>query len=381
MNVLAIETSCDETSIAIVRFNGDQYEVLSHITRTQIEVHQEYGGVYPTLAKREHARNLTPILELTLKEANLLHKTKSNITNKKQQLEELLTREPETFDAITQLLSQIERPNIDAIAVTQGPGLEPALWVGINFAKALSIVWNIPVIPTNHMEGHLLSVLVDEEQGSLAYKKLHFPALGLLISGGHTEIILIKELGSYEKIGVTRDDAVGEAFDKVARLLDLPYPGGPEIAKIATQGTENEKVTLPRPMLGSNDYDFSFSGLKTAVRYLVQELDELDNQTRADVAREFQNAVTDVLVAKTRRAIEEYDIKTLIIGGGVAANTQIRQAFVELLDREYSDVNLLLPASEVTGDNALMIAVAGYLNLQTGATGDLEFSADGNLSL
>jgi N6-L-threonylcarbamoyladenine synthase len=362
MNILSIETSCDETSIAIVRFDGDQYEVLSHITRTQIEIHKEYGGVYPTLAKREHARNLTPIFELTLKESNLLNETPTDIGDKKKELEELLIREPEAFDALTQLLSQIEKPNIDAITVTQGPGLEPALWVGINFAKALGMVWDIPVIPSNHMEGHLVSVLVDEHKGALAYDKLHLPALALLISGNHTELVHMKEIGSYTKLGQTRDDAIGEAFDKVARMMDLPYPGGPKISKLAEKGQENENIKLPRPMINSGDYDFSFSGIKTAVLYLLKNMDEVTDQIKADTSREFQNAVTEVLVAKTRRAVEEYSIKTLIIGGGVAANKQIRETFADLLEREYSDVNLLLPAREVTGDNALMMAVAGYLN-------------------
>lgn len=444
MKILAIETSADETSIAIVDFDGDQVQVLSHLVNSQIEMHREYGGIYPSVAKREHARNITPMLAQALEEAGLVseQKTSSIRLAQDKKLKTLLEREPETFKALVALLESTKKPNIDMIAVTQGPGLEPTLWVGVNVAKALGMVWDIPVVPTNHMEGHIVSALLScpvrggapraeghhddntpqspastaplQEEHRLV--NLEFPALALLISGGHTELILVKAIGDYEKIGRTRDDAVGEAFDKVARLLGLPYPGGPEISKLANscpvrggargaEGYDDDKtpqshqegstaplrgqqdITLPRPMLHSDDYDFSFSGLKTAVRYLVQELEKenkLDEQTKADIAREFQNAVTEVLLTKTRKAVENYDIKTLIIGGGVSANKQIREAFKEMVDQNFPQTKLLLPGREVTGDNALMIAVAAYLKRKNSDQINsvaADFSADGNLSL
>ena len=221
------------------------------------------------------------------------------------------------------------------IMVTNGPGLTPALWVGINFARALSTIGNIPIIPVNHMEGHITSILLKENyqrdnQALLDINNFDFPMLSLLISGGHTQLVLVKKWGEYQIIGETIDDAVGEAFDKVARMLGMQYPGGPKISAAAKHGAENENINLPRPMIHSGDYRFSFSGLKTAVRYLVQDLEKenlLTEQTINDIAFEFEHAITDVLIKKTSAAIDEYGIRGLIIAGGVSANSFISTSF------------------------------------------------------
>lgn len=391
MKILSIETSADETSISIVDFaDSGSLSVLAHIINTQIEMHKEYGGIYPAIAKREHARNVTPLLEEALKKAALWSPGTENLPKEKsQELRALLEREPEMTNELLSLLDSIERPDIDYVAVTNGPGLEPALWIGINFAKALGVAWDIPALPVNHMEGHIASALIPEgaeEQASL--HPFEFPALALLVSGGHTELVVINEIGDYKKIGQTRDDAVGEAFDKTARLLGLPYPGGPEISKLAERSRtslerSSTSLSLPRPMIDTDDYDFSFSGLKTAVRTLVEKQPKLTKQIKANIAKEFQNAAIDVLVSKTRKATEVFGIKTLIIGGGVSANKQLRETFSELLAREYPDIKLLLPNSNVTGDNALMIAIAGYLKIKSSdrIESTATFGAEGNLSL
>lgn len=364
MKILAIETSCDETAISIVDCEGDlsapQFKVLAHQVSSQVALHAAWGGVVPSLAKREHGKALMPILITALKEAGLYEETPSNklpITN--EVTEKILDREPELLAEVKEKLSQIKKPAIDAIAVTRGPGLEPALWVGINFAKLLSLAWQLPLVPTNHMEGHLISPL-------LADGEVKFPAIGLLISGGHTELILVTKWGEYEKIGQTRDDAVGEAFDKVARLLGLPYPGGPEITKLANEARADkiEKTfSLPRPMLNSPDYDFSFSGLKTAVRYSIQNHGELSEADKRALARDFEDAVVEVLVGKTLKALAEYGAQTLIIGGGVIANTTLRAAFTAALADKFPGVALLLPERNLSTDNATMIAMASYLHL------------------
>jgi N6-L-threonylcarbamoyladenine synthase len=242
------------------------------------------------------------------------------------------------------------------IAVTYGPGLEPALWVGINFARALSYIWQIPVMPTNHMEGHIVSVLKDSQD------PIEFPMISLLISGGHTELVLIKNWGEYEIIGQTLDDAVGEAFDKVARLMDLEYPGGPKVSKLAAQARTTElqedEISLPRPMLNSGDYNFSFSGIKTAVLYLIQKLQKenrFDENMKQAVALDFENAVTEVLFKKTKQAVEQFSACRLIIGGGVIANQHIRDTFSQL------DIEVSVPEFELATDNAVMIAMAGYI--------------------
>lgn len=380
MKILAIETSCDETAIAILECLGNitapYFEILGDALYSQVSRHQEYGGVYPNLAKRLHAQNLIPLLKETLKQAHMLAISNSNFLIPNE-VKGILEREHELFEQFLEFIPTIEKPNIDAIAVTQGPGLEPALWVGLNFAKALSFMWNVPLIPVNHMEGHIVSVLWNKQKISdkSLIPKVEFPAIALLISGGHTELVLVKDLMEYGLIGQTRDDAVGEAFDKVARLLGLPYPGGPQISTLAEsarskpkesysnimQNVEVSEIQLPRPMINSSDYDFSFSGLKTAVLYLVKKLGILSPEMKEYIALEFENAVVDVLLTKTKKALMEYGAHTLLIGGGVIANTAIRRAFEKLTIEHPFGITLHIPDISLTTDNAVMIGFAGYI--------------------
>jgi len=427
MRVLAIETSCDETAIAILDCEGDersaQFRVLGNALLSQVEVHREYGGVYPNLAKREHAKNLVPVLTAALEEAELLREDAQAISQETHDaITKLLEREPGLEGQFLEFVSETEPPAVDAIAVTTGPGLEPALWVGINFAKALALAWNKPLVAVNHMEGHILAGLAQREvlndkygepnevrTEKLQIKNVGMPVLALLISGGHTELVLMKEWPacadriSYELIGQTRDDAVGEAFDKVARMLGLPYPGGPEISRFAEQartsdvhsksGHRMSTFGLPRPMLHDNTCDFSFAGLKTAVRYLLQPSDHqkehpselvVTDEMRRSVAREFEDAVAEVLWKKTMRALEATEARTLVIGGGVSANTHIRCVFDEKMNNTpcCSGVGLRIPQAALTTDNALMIAMAGYYRaLRHDFADPNALKADGNLRL
>ncbi len=386
MKILAIETSCDETAIAILECAGDEnhakFTMLGNALLSQVEVHKEYGGVFPALAKREHAKNLVPILEAALEEAELLHEDTQAIPDEmRAKISEILAREPGLTEAFFEFVSECEPPEIDAIAVTAGPGLEPALWVGINFAKALALLWEKPLIAVNHMEGHLISALASGAGATLEIEDVKLPVLALLISGGHTELVLMKEWLRYELIGQTRDDAVGEAFDKVARMLGLPYPGGPEISRLAEEvrslGGETPKFTLPRPMIDSGTCDFSFAGLKTAVLYLLKDKPDAEKK---HIAHEFENAVTDVLWKKTSLALEQSGAHTLVIGGGVSANTHIRRTFTTHIAKEYPHVTLRIPAASLTTDNAIMIAMTGFYHaLHKEFTHDIV--VNGNLSL
>jgi len=405
MKILAIETSCDETAVAIVEAEGDEqsarFRVLGNALLSQIEVHKEYGGVFPALAKREHAKNLVPLLEATLEEAELLHEDIQAIPEEtRTKISEILAREPELCEPFLAFVSESERPEIDAIAVTQGPGLEPALWVGINFAKALALLWQKPLVAVNHMEGHILAALARQEAPStkheesnksqtekLEIKNVDMPVLALLISGGHTELVLMRAWLRYKLIGQTRDDAVGEAFDKVARMLGLPYPGGPEISRLAelvrsqveTSNTQ-QSFSLPRPMIHDSTCDFSFAGLKTAVLYLLKNTPDLNGREKQHLAREFENAATEVLWKKTARALDETSAQTLVVGGGVSANTHIRRVFKEKMASEFPDSSLRIPASSLTTDNAVMIALTGfYRALRREFVADI--AASGNLSL
>lgn len=390
MRILAIETSCDETAIAIIEAKGDEkeahFKVLGNALLSQIEIHKEYGGVFPALAKREHAKNLVPILEAALEEAGLLHENIREIPEElRNTIAEILAREPGLEEQFFEFISESEVPNIDAIAVTAGPGLEPALWVGINFARALSIAWNKPVVSINHMEGHVLAALAMQTGESLSIKNVSMPVLALLISGGHTELVLMKEWLSYELIGQTRDDAVGEAFDKVARMLKLPYPGGPQISKLAEEArelNEDNPYTLPRPMIDSGTCDFSFAGLKTAVLYLLKNKPEITEREKRHMAHEFENAVADVLWKKTSHALTETGAQTLVIGGGVSANTHIRRVFAEKIKSGHSDVSLHIPHASLTTDNAIMIALAGFYRASRTEFAALDtLTANGNRSL
>lgn len=335
------------------------FETIKAELLSQARLHAAYGGVYPTLAKREHTKNL-PVLFEPFKD--------------------------ELFDAI---------------AVTTGPGLEPALWTGIEFANRLRKERDVPLLPVNHMEGHIVSSLAVRAGNTSRIENVRLPVLALLVSGGHTELVLMKDWFDYELVGKTLDDAVGEAFDKVARMLGLPYPGGPEISKLAgearkklpenremntTPTPSSETFSLPRPMLNSNSCDMSFSGLKTAVLYALKDK-QLDGSEKAAFAAEFEDAVTDVLCAKTRAALQKSGAKTLVIGGGVAANRHIREELQKMALDAFPDVECRLPELSITGDNAIMIGEAALAHLLRGdwrldiSRLNLDIEASGNLSL
>jgi len=388
MKILAIETSCDETAIAIVEVKEikrsasakgsarqAKFKILGNEISSQIDIHKEYGGVFPALAKREHIKNLPLVLDKVLKQ------------------------------------SKIKMEKVEAIAVTTGPGLEPALWTGIVFAKELSSKYKLPIIPVNHMEGHVFSIFPKKGKTFIVTneKKL-FPMLSLLVSGGHTELVLIKDFMKYKKIGQTRDDAVGEAFDKVARMLGLPYPGGPEISKLADierkysselfkfsgpRMREDEEpdhknsnnslssISLPRPMMHTKDYDFSFSGLKTAVLYMIRDIGKLTDEIKRKIAKEFEDAAFEVLSYKTMKALKEYKIRTLIVGGGVSASHQLKNVIENDIKKNKLKLKSYFPGKGHTGDNALMIAIAGYFqykNKKYPKNPNL-IKAKGNLSL
>jgi len=378
MKILGIETSCDDTAVSLIEIDGENVHVLANTVHSQIDQHRPYGGVYPILAKREHAKNLVPVFAQTLNTAGL---TKTGTTDTGESIDTLLSREPELLVALRTYISTIAKPDIDLITVTQGPGLEPALWVGINFAKALSEIWDIPLIPVNHMEGHILvSLLKKKTEAHYSISKPELPALALLISGGHTEMVLMENIGDYAIIGKTRDDAVGECFDKVARLMGLPYPGGPEISHLATEAREKNvpsPFTLPRPMIDSPDLDFSFSGLKTAVRYGLDKHGALKDDERMGLAREVEDSITSVVVKKLASAHDTHSYQSLIAGGGVIANTHIRSALESFADER--SLTLYLPQIDHSTDNALMISIAGYFKHIQHRTSDPDFHATGGL--
>jgi len=372
MKILAIETSCDDTGISILEASGDKnpnFCVLSNTIASQIKVHQKYGGVYPMMAKREHQRNLLPALIKALEESKLLkisnpkpQNLKFNQSQKLKTLNFILEREPELFKKLLLFFKKYEKPDIDLISITNGPGLEPCLWAGVNFAKALSYFWDIPIVPVNHIESHILVNFLDKPVDLSTG-----PAIALVVSGGHTQIILIKKIGSYKILGETRDDAAGECFDKCAKILGLGYPGGPIISNLAKKsalGPTSPK--LPRPMINTKDYDFSFSGLKTAVLYSWQKIKKdpvfhsseknAQQQTIANMAGEIQQAIIDVLIKKTIKAAKDYNAKTIILGGGVSANTELRRQFLKNFE------NVIFPKPELSTDNGLMTAITGYFD-------------------
>lgn len=388
MRILAIETSCDETALSIIEVKENQsslsFVVLANKVLSQIDMHKEYGGVFPAVAKREHAKAIFPLLKSALGDAQLLHPSDS-VIEIPEYFQTLLRQEHELLAGLEECATW-QKPRLDAIAVTSGPGLEPALWVGINFAKVLSSIWNVPLYPINHMEGHIYSSVLEKSGSGYSIPKIDFPALALLISGGHTELVHIEKFGSYTKMGETRDDAIGEAFDKVARLLGLEYPGGPKIGKLAAEARAenliNDRIpTLPRPMIHSDDLDFSFSGIKTAVLYLTQKLDTITEDDKKAIAREFEDAVTEVLVAKTKKAIAESHAQTLIVGGGVSASTFIRAKMQELCQE--LNVRCYIPERHLSTDNALMIGITALLKIKGGAKSvdPQTLRADGRLSI
>lgn len=400
MKILAIETSCDETAIALLESASansalGSISILGNTVSSQAQLHAEYGGVYPALAKREHAKNIVPVLLSTLKQAGFNVDEKYIFNNEQlEYLKNLFNHEPELYEIFINELPTVEPDQINSIAITTGPGLEPALWVGINFAKALNYIWGIPLIPVNHMEGHILSPLLSPATPNSS-NKFELPALALLISGGHTEIVYVPQLGQYHKIGQTLDDAVGEAFDKVARLLGLSYPGGPQISKLAQiDRLSHTKATLelPKPMLHSGDLNMSFSGLKTAVLYMVQKLKisaeggELSDELKQNIARSFEDSVTEVLVKKVLKAIEQYtgneSVKTILVGGGVSANTFIKQNLTDAVQNYDSSISVIFPETELSTDNAIMIGMVGILKIKNpGVINDGEIVANSNWEL
>ena len=386
MKILSIETSCDETAVSLVEATGDfphaTYNVLGNALFSQVDIHREYGGVFPAVAKREHAKTLVPMLGKALTEANMFVEKKTELSQDMiEKLTTILHREEGLADALITFFEHYSIPKIDCVAVTSGPGLEPALWVGISFAKALGTYWDIPVVPVNHMEGHILSSIFTGEK----LPEVAFPSLALLISGGHTELVKMDDFAHYDTVGETRDDAVGEAFDKVARMMDLPYPGGPEIskrAKVAREKNLPQYSELPRPMLDSGNFDFSFSGLKTAVRYAIAE-QELTEEEKEALSRDFEDCVTEVLLKKTQNAIDEYGINTLIVGGGVSANAYIREKFNEFFASGYPALTVYFPPKELSTDNSIMIALSGHARLKDAKNTEMlaQIVAEGNLSL
>ena len=330
MKILAIETSCDETGIALLEASGStrapRMMVLENLVTTQIPIHQPFGGVVPNIAKREHLKNL-PIL-----------------------FEQLRAKHP--------------RLKFDLITVTVGPGLEPALWTGITFAQALAKEYKKPLVGANHLEGHLYSFLLSQKKrtGAAGDRRI-FPAVALIVSGGHTILLRLDSFSKWKRLGETRDDAAGEAFDKVAHLLDLPYPGGPEIERLARRGNPHA-IAFPRPMLHDKNYDFSFSGLKTSVLYYIRDHAEnfrgkSADAAKTDVAASFQEAALDVLVKKTIRAAQEYGAQSVMLSGGVAANKALRAR----LAREAKKIScrFFVPDFKYNLDNAAMIGIAGYM--------------------
>lgn len=319
MLVLGIESSCDETGVALYDLTAG---LVAHQLHTQMAMHAEYGGVVPELASRDHIRRVIPLTEACLADAG---KTLADV---------------------------------DAIAYTQGPGLGGALMVGASVANALAFGLNIPVIGVHHLEGHLLSPL-------LADPRPDFPFIALLVSGGHTQLMAVHGIGQYEVLGETLDDAAGEAFDKTAKLLGLPYPGGPLLSRLAEEGDPN-RFNLPRPMLHSDNLDMSFSGLKTAVLTLSKQVEaehgQIDEQTRKDICRAFQEAIVEVLVSKSLKALKQSGMKKLVVAGGVGANKQLRVALDQAASRRKLEV--YYPPLALCTDNGAMIAFAGAMRLR-----------------
>jgi N6-L-threonylcarbamoyladenine synthase len=330
--ILGIETSCDETAVAIIK-NGR--EIAANVVASQIESHKRFGGVVPEIASRHHVEQMTIVIEEALKQANV------------------------TF------------AEIDAIAVTEGPGLVGALLIGVNAAKALAFAQNKPLVPVHHIAGHIYANRLVTE--------LKFPLLALVVSGGHTELVYMKEHGHFEVIGETRDDAAGEAYDKVARTLNMPYPGGPHIDRLAQAG--NPTINLPRAWLEEGSYDFSFSGLKSAVINTVHNAEQRGEIIAPeDLAASFQASVIEVLVKKTEKAAAEYGVGQVLVAGGVAANKGLRNA-LEKTFSEKPGIELVIPPLSLCTDNAAMIAAAGSVMFEKGIRADLSLNANPGLDI
>lgn len=331
MNILGIETSCDETAAAV--YGSDR--LLSNIIASQ-SIHNQYGGVVPELASREHIRLILPIIKQSLVQANLTLQ------------------------------------KIDGIAVTYGPGLVGSLLVGLNMAKSLSYALSIPFIGINHIEGHVFSICVN-------HPGLQFPFIALVISGGHTQLVLVKDLGQYEILGRTLDDAAGEAFDKVSKMLNLGYPGGPIIDRIASEGDENY-TQFPRSLLKEEGYNFSFSGLKTSVLYFLKRLSDAEREKHtADIAASFQAALVEVLIEKTLAASHDHGIKEIVLAGGVARNSSLRKLFQARAEQE--KITIHIPEPILCTDNAAMIAWVGCQKIMNGEKSDYRLAPVPGLKL
>ncbi|MBP9727751.1 MAG: tRNA (adenosine(37)-N6)-threonylcarbamoyltransferase complex transferase subunit TsaD [Candidatus Moranbacteria bacterium] len=354
MKVLSIETSCDETAASVVEYIDSQATVLANTVSSQASLHAKWGGVVPDLASREHIKNIVPVITETLERAKL------------------------------------SPTDIDLIAVTEGPGLMPALVIGVTTAKTLALIWNKPLIGIQHLEGHIYANFISEKSEKLKVKserkKETFPLVALVVSGGHTELVLMKDHFQYEILGETQDDAAGEAFDKVAKMLGLDYPGGPVVARKADafrernfqfpisnfQTSSNDSISnskkfeFPRPMLDADNFDFSFSGLKTSVLYYLKkhENQKKDEKFIDEVCHEFQEAVVDVLVGKTKKALALYSPATFVIAGGVSANVRLRNQLRNVIETEFPDTDFLTPEFSYSLDNAAMIGIAGALRYE-----------------
>ncbi|MDZ5474445.1 tRNA (adenosine(37)-N6)-threonylcarbamoyltransferase complex transferase subunit TsaD [Bacillus sp. 31A1R] len=330
--IMGIETSCDETAVAIVK-NGR--EIIANVVASQIESHKRFGGVVPEIASRHHVEQMTLVIEEAIKQA------------------------------------EMDFSQIDAIAVTEGPGLVGALLIGVNAAKALAFAHNIPLIGVHHIAGHIYANRLVTE--------MKFPLLSLVVSGGHTELVYMKEHGHFEVIGETRDDAAGEAYDKVARTLNLPYPGGPHIDRLAHEGTPN--INLPRAWLEEGSYDFSFSGLKSAVINAVHNAEQRGEVIAPeDLAASFQESVIEVLTKKTLLAVKEYEVKQVLLAGGVAANKGLRTTLEQVFN-ELEDVELVIPPLSLCTDNAAMIAAAGSILFEKGIKSSMALNANPGLDI
>ncbi len=409
MKILAIETSCDETALALIEAKGGirnpSFKILKNLVASQIKIHAPFGGVVPTLAKREHSKNLPKLFQKIFGISDFSRHLSEKLLENKIPLkkDQFLTKSlstitiPTTFDDLKVIsndnIRKLSLLDIDLIAVTVGPGLEPCLWMGINFAKImyadlcklkrkLRRKKEIKLIGVNHLEGHLYSFLLNQKRVSSKYKTRNlklFPAVAIIVSGGHTILLLMKDLVHFKKLGETRDDAAGESFDKVARLLNLPYPGGPEIEKIAKLGKTN--INFPRPMISQKNYDFSFSGLKTAVYYYLKNLQfaTYDLQLKADIASSFQQAVFDVLIEKTLKAVKKFKAKSVILTGGVSANKTLQKEFRKKIKNFDKNIVFFVPSKKYCTDNAAMVALAAYFDYLTKKKYPLQ--ANGNLNI
>jgi N6-L-threonylcarbamoyladenine synthase len=377
MKILGIETSCDDTCASVLEKKNNKIILLSQVISSQEKLHADYGGIFPSLAKREHQKNIILVLKKSLKQADLLELNKKNNLEKFDKLEKILEHNQELLKSLKIFLKEYKKPKIDKIAITIGPGLEPCLWVGVNLAKALAYCWNLPIVPINHLEGHLLSPWIFEKN------KPNFPAIGLIVSGGNTQLVLINNIGKYKLIGETRDDAAGECFDKTARILGLDYPGGREIAKKAEKFKKQKyDLKLPRPMIYEKNFDFSFSGLKTAVLYDFQKRKEKERKSKEyiiEMSKEIQNSIIEVLITKTFKAAEKYKAKTIIVGGGVSANKLLQKNIIEKCAEK--KIACFFPKNEHTADNASMIALAAGISPSQKKLSWQKIKPDSNLKI